>query len=59
MIFPLILHTYCYGGLRKKLDIEAPGLPALEINPHKQQVGWFAVLQIQYRSHRLPEIDQN
>ncbi|OWF49323.1 uncharacterized protein LOC110451980 [Mizuhopecten yessoensis] len=28
---------YCYGGLRKKLDIEAPGLPDLEISPHKQQ----------------------
>ncbi|XP_060080196.1 uncharacterized protein LOC132559583 [Ylistrum balloti] len=28
---------YCYGGLRKKLDIEAPNLPDLEISPHKQQ----------------------
>lgn len=31
VLVSLTLHTYCYGGLRKKLDVLPPTLPELEI----------------------------
>lgn len=30
--------TYCYGGLRKKLDVEAPSLPEIDVSVSQQKV---------------------
>jgi hypothetical protein len=30
--------TYCYGGLRKKLDVEAPSLPEIEVSVPQEKV---------------------
>lgn len=40
-LFFLNMGTYCYSGLRKKLDIQPPSLPELEISPKKLKVASF------------------
>ncbi|ESP02590.1 hypothetical protein LOTGIDRAFT_138119, partial [Lottia gigantea] len=32
------IHTYCYSGLRKKLEVQPPALPELEVCPRKLKV---------------------
>lgn len=41
LVYSLTLSTYVYSGIRKKLEVQPPVLPELEISPRKLRVSLF------------------